>query len=252
MSLVEAYFDESGSHDGSPVLCVAGYIYEKRHAVKLDAEWKEALDRFSLPYFHMVDCAHGNPPFDALSMEERIDVQKRMIEIIKRHMSQGNIVWTRERLYDKCTDALATFGGAYTWCCYMCLVAVHTWAEDTNFDGEIAYFFEAGHKYQKQANALMHQIAKIPEIRRSMRYASHSFVDKVQARPIQSADILAWHGAVLGKRLLEGNTKMRADFITLCERDTHYLEGDAEEFMAFQRRLTALPPSLRELFYSRQ
>src|SRR5438105_4019181 len=29
MQLAEAYFDESGSHDGSPVLCVAGYIFEK-------------------------------------------------------------------------------------------------------------------------------------------------------------------------------------------------------------------------------
>ena len=40
MALFEAHFDESGSHDGPPVLCVAGYLYDKEAALDLDSEWK--------------------------------------------------------------------------------------------------------------------------------------------------------------------------------------------------------------------
>lgn len=43
MNFVEAYFDESGSHKGSPVLCVAGYLIESESAKLLSKEWAEVL-----------------------------------------------------------------------------------------------------------------------------------------------------------------------------------------------------------------
>ena len=59
--LVETYFDESGTHEGSPVMCVAGYILTKRNAIELAREWNEVLNwaelPHPLPYFHMSECA---------------------------------------------------------------------------------------------------------------------------------------------------------------------------------------------------
>lgn len=63
MQPVEAYFDESGSHANSPVLCVAGYIIERDARIKLDAEWATVLQHFNLPFFRMSACAHGTEPF---------------------------------------------------------------------------------------------------------------------------------------------------------------------------------------------
>ena len=81
--MVEAYFDESGSHDGSPALCVAGYIYWPDECLKLDLGWKVVLEKYDLPYFHMVDCAHGAPPFDKLSKGARIECEKEIIPAFK-------------------------------------------------------------------------------------------------------------------------------------------------------------------------
>src|SRR5690348_16449644 len=86
--LVETAFDESGTHQESPILCVAGYIMEKGHAQELNGEWNEVLNWKELPhpleYFHMSDCAHGNGIFKDISKPLRIQIVSRLIAVIKR------------------------------------------------------------------------------------------------------------------------------------------------------------------------
>src|SRR5689334_5463867 len=41
-----AYFDKSGTHDGSPVMCVAGYLLSAEQSFRLDREWAECLREF--------------------------------------------------------------------------------------------------------------------------------------------------------------------------------------------------------------
>lgn len=53
MAFLECYFDESGSHDGSPALSLGGYLFEKESCKTLDLGWKAVLDRYCLPYFRM-------------------------------------------------------------------------------------------------------------------------------------------------------------------------------------------------------
>src|SRR5437660_1097462 len=85
----QAFFDESGSHSGAPILCLAGYIFRKSEAIKLGHEWRKVLRRKGLPYFRMSECAHGNGPFANLTKPERIEVATRMIDIIKSRAVHG-------------------------------------------------------------------------------------------------------------------------------------------------------------------
>ena len=62
MALMEAYFDESGTHEGSPFVCVAGYLFEKGNAAALNADWRAMLKGNDLPFFRMSDCAHTIRP----------------------------------------------------------------------------------------------------------------------------------------------------------------------------------------------
>jgi hypothetical protein len=87
--MMEAYFDESGTHEGSYAVCVAGYLFEKEKRIKLDSLWKAMLDYYDLPYFHMIDCAHGTPPFRALNKNKRIEAAKQAIHLIKSHSAAG-------------------------------------------------------------------------------------------------------------------------------------------------------------------
>ena len=50
VTLAEAYIDESGSHDGSPLLCLAGYIFTDRRARRFPRLFQPILDANRLPY----------------------------------------------------------------------------------------------------------------------------------------------------------------------------------------------------------
>jgi hypothetical protein len=226
--MIEAYFDESGSHDGSPVLCVAGYLFETDRCKELDLLWQDTLNEFGLPFFHMVDCAHGAPPFDKLSPRDRDAVARKMIGLIRSHALFGVAVGVDERDYNEIlppalqavlpNDGLTRRlpGSAYSFCCSMMMAAVQSWVQRNSFDGTITYFFEAGHKHQRETSEIMERVYRVPEIRHRQRYASHVFVTKECCRPAQSADILAWHHAADLKKLMTGGNR-RKDFAALIE-----------------------------------
>ena len=69
MSQYKAYFDESGCHDGSTVLAVGGYLVRADWATRMQRKWRSALSKYGLPYFYMVDCAHGSGVFKSLSRQ---------------------------------------------------------------------------------------------------------------------------------------------------------------------------------------
>jgi hypothetical protein len=214
---LEAYFDESGSDDGSPVLSVAGYLFEKSKCQEFDLAWKEVLDRYGLPFFHMVDCAHGNKPFDKLSKAECSAVEREMIELIRSHSLLGFATSVVESDYNEIFPDHKPYGDAYTYCCWTCLACVHGWIGANIFDGKVAYFFEAGHKSAAQANAIMNLIFKTEHLRHEYRYAAHAFVDKKRIRPVQGADLLAWLHFTHVKNLLNPKRPIRADFRALVE-----------------------------------
>jgi Protein of unknown function (DUF3800) len=245
VAFVEAYFDESGSHAGSSVLCVAGYLFEKDKCVQLDIEWQAVLERYDLPFFRMSACAGGGDPFDKLTMEDRIAAETAMIEIIKRHAIKGSVVATQETVYNEYMTGADVFGSAYSWCCFMCLIGVAAWAEKTKFKGDVAYFFEAGHASQKQTNELMNHIATLPSMRRDFHYVSHAFVNKAKVRPVQAADILAWQGAKKMKEELAGNYRVRADLASLLNGPpTDLYFGYRQAFSDHRKLLAAFPDDI--------
>ncbi|MGB9369513.1 MAG: DUF3800 domain-containing protein [Xanthobacteraceae bacterium] len=217
MALIESYFDESGSHDGSPALGVAGFAFTKAGAAKLDQEWGSVLERYELPFFHMVDCAHGNPPFDRLTRDERIAVEKEMIALIRDNLLCGYGVSISEREYNEFFPDHVPYGSAYSLCCWTCLEVVQHWIEANGIEGDAAYFFEAGHASQSEANRIMTRILSHEQLRRDYRYSSHAFADKKKLRPLQAADLLAWLQANQAQRFLRKEPTMRKDLAALMD-----------------------------------
>jgi hypothetical protein len=205
VALVEAYLDESGSDAGSPVLCIAGYIVEKTRAINLDREWREVLAWKNLPYFHMVDCAHGNGPFANLSKPERIQVQARMIAAIKRNTFQGIAATISTSDFDEILKGHPLYPDPYVVLAHVVLSGVSKWAEANGpYAEKMAYFFEAGHVSRGYAEAVMNKIFTMPTTRAQYRYGGHAFVEKVSTPAVQAADLLAWQWLKDRKRAYEG------------------------------------------------
>ena len=213
--LVEAYFDESYGTKPERLLCVAGYLIESESAKLLAKDWQEVLDWKGLPYFHMVECAHGNGPYKSLTKQERIMVVSRMIGNIKRHAFQGLACAMNVAQFEKLMPDHPLIGSPYTFCAHVILGGVQNWAATTNYKGDIAYFFEAGHASQQEANQIMNKVFAHPKLKHESRYAAHAFVDKTKMAGIQAADLLAWQYYTDVRRRIEGKRERRKDFASL-------------------------------------
>ena len=178
LPMFEAYFDESGTHDGSPVLCVGGIIIESTAAKELDRLWVEMLGRYGIEAFHMTDCASGLDEFKPLWKTKCIDIATEAIGLARDYITDGLMVSVVPTDFERYAAPHPLVGTAYTCCAYGCIAGVQRWADRAGFFGDIAYFFESGHRSQRQANELMNEIFSEPLLRRQYRYASHTFADK--------------------------------------------------------------------------
>lgn len=211
------FFDESESKDPW-LFCVAGYIFERDTCNAMEAPWTALLEEFGVPFFHMVDCAHGAKSFKVLSRESRITLQTKIFDLVKAHMKMGLCVSFDMRNCDLL--AQINFPGIskgpvdhYTLCCYWCISEVARQAHLERMHGDITYFFEAGALHQRFAAALLADVFRS----RRYRYGGHHFVTKTASAGIQAADILAWQWLKDRKRELH-RQPMRRDLASLLQQ----------------------------------
>jgi hypothetical protein len=82
----------------------------------------------------------------------------------------------------------------------------------------------------------MNQLFNVPDLHSAYRYSTHAFVDKVDVRPVQTADILAWHHAADAKKIMAGRPSKRADFVALIENQPVMLRLAAREHLERMRK----------------
>ncbi len=62
--MLVAYFDESGTHDQSKVVCIAGLVGTAIEWSRIERPWEENLRTTRVPWFHANDCEEGIKLFD--------------------------------------------------------------------------------------------------------------------------------------------------------------------------------------------
>jgi Protein of unknown function (DUF3800) len=206
VALTEGYFDESGDFETPPgIFCVSGYVIRSEAAKIMDEKWDEVLRAYDLPYFHMVDCAHGAGVFAKLSKQEQIDVETKMIGLIKQHTLGGFSVVTKKEAF----EATKEYPDPYSFSAYISTLALKAWVDALRIEGDLAYFFESGHKNKGSAyRAVADQLGSS---------ASVTFAAKEKVRLLQAADILAWQTTKYVKDSLSKERPPRKDFMSLME-----------------------------------
>jgi hypothetical protein len=225
--MYEGYFDESGDIETEGVFCISGYYLTSQQAIEMDRRWAEVLTDYDLPYFHMVDCAHGAPPFRHLSKDTRIIVVKRLIKIIKENTLRG---FSNAFYAGRMSKSIG--GDVYSDAVSTCVTALDTFIRLSGMDSKkTAYFFEAGHKNKGNAyNRVAHHVEKIG--------ASITFAKKEQIRLLQAADLLAWQSTKFLKDRLSQKRQPRKDFLSLMEHRHTFahlsVDENSEAGLAFE------------------
>ncbi len=231
-----AYFDESQNGD---ILCVAGYVFEKRNAKKLERKWAKMLAQYELPYFRMSACNAGRKPFERLTEKQRIAAQTKAISLIKEHAEFGTAVSIdcsqADQLLraEECPAYLRPFAlGPYELGVYLCMMSVRLALEKAK-PGEkyrVGYFFEDGHAHRAKAAKLIAEILEVPSLKRRYCWFAGGFTSKEAGGPIQAADVLAWQWCKDRVRFKERPDRpQRRDCAALLEAPVRVLHIDAGE-----------------------
>lgn len=173
--LSHVYLDESGTHDGSPTMTMAGYLFREEQAKRFTRDWARDLKRIGLPCAHMTDCALGFGDNKDMELDQRIESERLLIQHIKRRSLFGFGVSLDPGYYTKTIGDIPGAPSSYSFCILSCVTMVRRWIENTNYDGKSAYFFEAGHRHSNEANRFMSDIpASGPERMNKFAYLSHT------------------------------------------------------------------------------
>lgn len=194
--ILDAYFDESGTHDQSGTVVVAGFISTPNYWKEFDCEWAAFLEEFGLDMFRMSKFNNQKGPFSGWSDERRRACTDRLFSVIKAHVIASVGVSFSRLAYDSLLNdrtkkvAINPYGLGVRLCL---MNSANLIARCKSFEkSRIAYFFESGAEG-------MGSIAKqFKVLRRNktradlLRLNTLSFLPKQDFSPFQAADVLAY------------------------------------------------------------
>lgn len=191
MVMFTAYFDDSGTHEGSKVTVVAGYISTVEQWKKLESEWRDVLNDAGIEFFRMSKYESKHGPYEGWDEFKRKRVLERLILIAR--------VRTRIPVAAAITvsDYHEVLGAAkrlspYTFCALQCIAHVREWAGRYKHEEPIAYVFESGTTDATELHTMRLEIAREETLRNRYQLDSLTFQDKRANKALQAADMLAY------------------------------------------------------------
>jgi len=191
MAMFAAYFDESGTHEGSPAVAVAGFISTVEQWQCFEKEWQDILNEAGIEFFHMADHQNRHGPYrDWDDLKHRRILERFIITARLRCRVPIGASVPRED-YRKAFGISPPFS-PYTFCALQCLAQVGRWAHDYNHQNPIAYVLESGAGYNKELGLISAAISGNERRKHRYRFDSLSLGDKRELKPLQASDIIAY------------------------------------------------------------
>ncbi len=177
IAVLEAYLDESGTHDGAPVLCVAGYAGNRRQWKAFGKEWFPTLKDSPLSIFHATD-------------SECDRLRLPLASAIDKGNFMGIICATKPDIFNSpaFSQLKSQMGDAYAVCAITCAWGICLWSHEKKL-GPVSFVYETGRPnadfVERALKAL--QRHNDPEV----NIAAVSMVKKEECPYIATADFLS-------------------------------------------------------------
>lgn len=193
MVMLDAYVDESGTHDNSVVVAVAAYMSTPDRWLRFEADWKVALAEKGLDGFHMNKFSNRAKPFDSWSEAERDTLLNKLIEIINANviMSAGILI-RRSRFNSLLSSRVRAHYGIYGVAIDFLIMDIARGLEPTEKDVWITYILEDGVVGKGEINRVITPILSDQEQCKKLHLKGLRFDSKRRLLPLQAADILVY------------------------------------------------------------
>lgn len=192
-ALLKAYLDESGTHVGSPVVIVGGFVAAGGAWVAADEKWRSALRSFDIDHFHMNECEKGTGQFAkwAASPEKRRAVAVTMTEIVRDAglfgywAAIGGDDWQAENT----VELTKKHPRPYYLCFERCLREIAAWSAGFMAAAPVAVVMAEQNEYEELANGIY---AAYRAAKDWTELASLAFAPMRSCAPLQAADLLVY------------------------------------------------------------
>lgn len=187
------YCDESGGHAGSPVLVIAGWLGEDSWWREFNKDWQAVLDTYGIDSFHMNKFENRKGAYERISGSDRRDLLNGLLRCVTNRLEAGVFGAVNIPAHERMITAghKQRLGSSYTFCAMVCMDTLRRWCVDNNFDGSIAYVYEAGALHSGEFKDAYDRALKNEVFKANRRHAGFRFGDKTEA-PLGAADLLAY------------------------------------------------------------
>lgn len=195
--ILTGYYDESGTHEGSPATVLAGLVGDVNQIVELEIEWAKVLKKYQLTHVRAKHLFHRQGQFKGWQRQRIAELWADLLYVLQErkeiHLSKSILreqdykmfyvsdgPAKKERLdtrYALCVRALLSF-----------LPAVKTGAMAVNF------VLESGHRNAGDALRVFNEMKTDKSYRFRHSIGSLSFGNKPDSPALQAADLLAYCG----------------------------------------------------------
>jgi hypothetical protein len=189
-----AYIDESGTHDGSPITVIAGYLSSPDRWATFEMEWADLLEGLRTDHLHAIDLFHGKGSFKGVPLSRRLDIGDQATMIARKYAVVGlSIVLTdfdyRDIFRDASMPKNVSLDSKYGICFRHLVAHLAVLADD---DNRISIIAESGHKNQGAAQLILKEYRSTADRLLARRIKTVTFVQKRDCFGVQAADLLAF------------------------------------------------------------
>ncbi len=198
--IIKGYFDESGTHAGSPVMTFGCFVAPATRWNGFNVKWRRLLSDNGLNFYHTRRFIHGNGEFHGWSDARCLTFVDRMATVLAEHVTFGLSLALREADYRQHYRRDGAPQGArldsmYGLCFRYCLhVIIQRCREAFPTDEtKIAFVLESGHNNTGDAKRIFHEIKNDPKETPNLFQVLRSiaFMDKKKVPALQAADGMA-------------------------------------------------------------
>jgi hypothetical protein len=255
--MLKLFLDESGTHQGSLVTAMAGYLIHSEAVIKLESEWQSILSQKGLDELHMREFVPPHGRYAGWNETQKRELLEPLIVLIHKYSLSGvgaalemdNFMQTVQA--NAHTRAPELVESPYEWCLRYCSIQAAIFADKNGLDGKIDCVLDAGNANRHYAVEGFIKSRQNHGLADRFRLGTITVCDSKKVPALQCADLLAYEMyKEADRKLSESPRSTRKSFMKLFRENDRLITIDGElvkkqlyrGYNTLQAIISLLPP----------